>query len=60
MLTQVLGGHLSDHYGGDLVQWLAAVIWSLATLSIAYVTRISGLLVILARVLSGMAQGMHA
>ena len=58
VLTQIIGGHLSDRYGGDLMQWVAAVVWSLAALSITYVTHVSGLLVILARFLIGMAQGM--
>ena len=57
IFTQVIGGHLADRYGGDCVQWIAALVWSLATLSLAYVAHISVTLVLIARFVTGLAQG---
>lgn len=53
----MIGGHLADRYGGDSVQWMAALVWSLATLSMAFVAHVSVTLVLLVRFVTGLAQG---
>ena len=60
VLTQVLGGSLSDRYGGDVVQWVAGVVWSLSTLSSIYLAQVSIWPLVLARFLTGLAQGQLA
>lgn len=58
LLTPVVGGWLADQHGGDRVQWLAGLLWSLTTLSIAVLARCCGSqAVLLARFLCGLAQG---
>lgn len=59
IFTQVIGGHLADRYGGDCIQWIAALVWSLATLSTVFVAHFSITLVFLARFVTGLAQGVH-
>eukprot|EP00731_Ephydatia_muelleri_P027041 Em0018g1141a len=56
---QVIGGHLADRYGGDSIQWMAALVWSLATLSMAFVAHVSVTMVLLVRFVTGLAQGVH-
>jgi sugar phosphate permease len=60
VLTQVLGGSLSDRYGGDVVQWVTGVVWSLSTLSSVYLAQVSIWPLVLARFLTGLAQGQLA
>ena len=57
IFTQVIGGHLADRYGGDSIQWMAALVWSLATLSMAFVAHVSVTMVLLVRFVTGLAQG---
>ena len=57
LLTPVAGGWLADRHGGDQVQWLAGLLWSLTSLSIAALARSSPQAVLLARLLCGLAQG---
>lgn len=57
ILTQVIGGNLSDRYGGDLIQWTAAIVWSLSTLSVIATTHVSVWLLVVVRFLTGLAQG---
>ena len=59
LLTQVVGGYAADRFGGDLVQWTAALLWSLCTLLIPLAVEISTILVILLRFLCGLSQGVH-
>lgn len=57
ILTQVIGGNLSDRFGGDLVQWAAAIVWSFSTLAVVPAVRVSVWLLVLVRLLTGLAQG---
>lgn len=57
ILTQVIGGNLSDRFGGDLIQWTAATVWSLSTLAVVPATHVSVWLLVLVRFLTGLAQG---
>ena len=57
IMTQILGGNLSDRFGGDRVQWIAAILWTLTTFSALYMTRVSIWPLVLTRFLSGLAQG---
>ena len=57
VLTQVVGGSLSDRFGGDMVQWMAGVVWSLATLSSIYLAQVSIWPLVAARFMTGLAQG---
>ena len=57
VLTQVLGGSLSDRFGGDVVQWMGGVVWSLTTLSTLFLAQDSIWPLVFARFLTGLAQG---
>ncbi|XP_057314350.1 solute carrier family 17 member 9-like [Hydractinia symbiolongicarpus] len=63
ILTQVLGGVLADHFGGERMLYISSGIWSVATFSVPFITRISWFPVtigiMLAQVISGAAQGVH-
>ena len=52
-----LGHYLSDRYGGETVQWVAAVVWSLWMLFTVQLAPYSHLLVVVIRFLSGLLQG---
>ena len=53
-----LGHHLSDLYGGETVQWVGAIVWSLGVLLTVQVAPYSHLLLVGLRFFCGMLQGM--
>ena len=63
MPAQVVGGFLSDKYGGEVILGSAAVIWSLLTLAVPFlpvspVFFISPTMIMLAaRMCTGLSQG---
>lgn len=58
-LTQVLGGWMSDRYGGEHILCLAGIVWSLVDVATPYIAYASTLLVIVARFVVGLSQGVH-
>ncbi|KAL9978518.1 hypothetical protein ACROYT_G016044 [Oculina patagonica] len=65
MPAQVVGGYLSDKYGGEVILGLAAVVWSLLTLAVPFLP-VSPILfvsptmiIIAARMCTGLSQGLH-
>uniref|UniRef100_T1IKV8 Major facilitator superfamily (MFS) profile domain-containing protein n=1 Tax=Strigamia maritima TaxID=126957 RepID=T1IKV8_STRMM len=64
-LTQVIGGYLSDRFGGEFVIMSAAIGWSVITFWTPQIVRtfddhsVTLTFVILSRVLMGLCQGMH-
>lgn len=64
MPAQVVGGYLSDKYGGEVILGLAAVVWSLLTLAVPFLP-VSPILfvsptmiIIAARMCTGLSQGL--
>ena len=61
--TQIVGGWLSDRFGGEFVLGSAAVGWSLCTLAIPFVPFLPlffispTVAIILSRVITGLLQG---
>ncbi|KAK7100472.1 hypothetical protein V1264_023423 [Littorina saxatilis] len=65
MMTQVLGGYVSDRVGGERVLLMASVVWSSITLCTPLLIQLSVYnsyslyIVVLFRVLLGVSQGVH-
>ncbi len=59
LLTQVVGGWMSDQHGGERVLWVAGFIWSLVDIFTPYIAHVSTVLVISARIVVGLSQGVH-
>lgn len=65
MPAQVIGGYLSDKYGGEVILGLAAIVWSLLTLAVPFMTVSSILffsptmIIFAARMCTGLSQGLH-
>ncbi|XP_065180863.1 voltage-gated purine nucleotide uniporter SLC17A9-like [Sycon ciliatum] len=59
LATQVLGGWLSDRYGGQHVLWMSAIVWSLLTGMLPMFVTHSGVPVIFLRIVTGAFQGVH-
>ena len=63
MLTQVLGGYVSDRVGGERVMLVASVLWSTITLCTPWVIQMSAYspysfyIIVLFRILLGVSQG---
>ncbi|XP_048581408.1 solute carrier family 17 member 9-like isoform X2 [Nematostella vectensis] len=63
--AQIVGGYLSDKYGGEVVLGYAAIIWSFCTLAVPFLPGKAFLffppivMVILSRVVTGLSQGLH-
>lgn len=64
MPAQVVGGYLSDKYGGEFILGLAGVVWSLLTLAVPFLPEYPILfvsptmIIIAARMCTGLSQGL--
>jgi len=64
MPAQVVGGYLSDKYGGEFILGFAGVIWSLLTLAVPFLPMYPILfvsptmIIIAARMCTGLSQGL--
>lgn len=65
MPAQIIGGYLSDKYGGEVILGIAAIFWSLLTLAVPFIT-VSPILffsptmiIFAARMCTGLSQGLH-
>lgn len=66
MPAQVVGGYLSDKYGGEVILGAAAFVWSLLTLAVPFLP-VSPILflsptaiIIAARMCTGLSQGLSS
>ena len=57
MLSQLFGNRLSEKFGGDVVMYFAAMVWSLGVMCVSFAAYISVSLSLIIRILTGMAQG---
>lgn len=64
MPAQIIGGYLSDKYGGEVILGIAAIVWSLLTLAVPFIT-VSPILffsptviIFAARMCTGLSQGL--
>ena len=57
MVSQLFGNRLSERFGGGVVMYFSAVVWSLGMMCISFAARISLPLSLVVRMLTGMAQG---
>ena len=57
MLSQLFGSRLSERFGGGVVMYFAAVVWSLGIVCVSFAVYVSMPLAVFIRVLTGMAQG---
>ena len=57
MLTPLLSHHMADVYGGERVQWTAALVWSLCLPLTAFLISYSRMLLLALQFVRGMAQG---
>lgn len=65
MPAQVVGGYLSDKYGGEFILGIAGVVWALLTLAVPFLPMYPILfvsptmIIIAARMCTGLSQGLH-
>ena len=57
LFSQIVGHRVSERYGGGVVMYLTAVVWSLGVIGVSYFAYVSMALAVIVRVLTGMAQG---
>lgn len=57
LFSQLIGHRLSDRFGGGVVMYLTAVVWSLGVICVSYAAYVSMVLAVIVRALTGMAQG---
>lgn len=65
-LTQLVGGYLSDKYGGERVIFIASIFWSIITIAMPNIIELSTVFssfsfafIVAVRVLHGASQGFH-
>ena len=57
LLSQLVGHRVSEKFGGGVVMYFSAVVWSLGVICVSYAAYVSMALAVMIRVLTGMAQG---
>ena len=57
LFSQLVGHRLSEKFGGGVVMYLSAVVWSLGAICVSYAAYVSMVMAVMVRVLTGMAQG---
>ncbi len=57
MVTQIIGGQLSDKHGGEIVLWVFGIGWSVTILSITLTANLSEMFVIVGNFVNGLCQG---
>ena len=57
LFSQLVGHRVSERFGGGVVMYLSAMVWSLGVICVSYAAYVSMAMAVVVRVLTGMAQG---